>query len=424
MPAPSSLSPINIAALDQHNFKPIELVSEELRQTALSGVVADWARSPPFYAYRSGLAVTVCARARDLKEMYTSPDRFTVVAPAFDAYKIFDLFGGLESVLQMDGERHTRIRGLMSPAFTPAAVQKLSGAIQAIVDEKIDRILRGQGRFDAMADFATDIIVRVLLEASFRLTPTQQQAFIAMNDSISLATSFEPGKPLPVDFLRAVTDVQTVIAEVVADRRENPGEDMLSHLVMARYQGQGLNEVELFGQINSICSAALGTTAATIGGALYTLISHPDQLELLRREPQLIDAAVEECLRFHGPGIFTFTRFATRDTEIAGVKIPQHMPVIGSIQAASYDPEVFPDPLRFDIRRGPVGILSFGSGPHHCIGNRLGRLIMKKSILGIIERIPGLRFADPDFKPVYGGFPGELSLLSLPLCFSHSTDIA
>lgn len=415
MSVSAPFSAIDVKDLDPRYFKPIELLSETLRQSAFDGTVAEWAKSPPFYAYRSGLAVTVCARSADLKAVYGDPERFTVVAPPIEAYKVFDLFGGLESVLQMDGERHARIRRLMSPAFSPQAVQKLSAAIQGIIDEKIARIIDGNGEFDAMADFANDIIVRVLLDASFRLSPEQQQAFMTMNESIALATTFEPGKALPDDFLKAVADVQQVIADVVADRRSHPADDMLSHLVMARDEGRGLNEAELFGQINSICAAALGTTAATIGGSIYTLLRHPEQLELLRNEPELIDAAIDECLRFHGPGIFTFTRFATEDTSVGGVQIPQHMPVIGSIQASSYDPVAFPDPLRFDIRRQPKGILSFGSGPHHCIGSRLGRLIMKKSILSVIQKMPGLRFTQADFKPVYGGFPGELAITTLPL---------
>lgn len=408
---------IGLDDIDLSRFKAIEVISEDIRQTAFDGVVSEWAKAPPFYAYRSGLLATICGRHRDVKEIYTNPERFTVIAPAIDAYKVFDLFGGLESVLQMDGERHARIRRLMTPAFTPQAVMQLSGAIDAIIEEKIDRIIDVGHHFDAMADFATDIIIRVLLDASFQLSPAQQAAFAKMNDCIALATTFEAGKPPPDEFLQAVNEVQQVIAEVVAQRRAKPGNDMLSHLVTARDEGRGLTESELFGQINSICSAALGTTAATLGGALYTLLKHPEQLAILRNEPELMESAVDECLRFHGPGIFTFTRFATEDTEVGGVKIPKNMPVIGSIQASSYDPDEFPDPLRFDVRRKPKGILSFGSGPHHCIGSRLGRMIMKKSLQRLLARMPNLRFEKTDFKPIYAGFPGELSITSLPLAF-------
>ena len=237
-----------------------------------------------------------------------------------------------------------------------------------------------------------------------------------MNESIGLATQFEPGKAFSPEFLQAVGAVKLVIDEIVAERRQHPGDDMVSQLVTSRDEGGGLDDGELFGQINAICSAALGTTAATLCGALLMLITHPDQLDLLRRDPALIDSAIEECLRVHGPGIHAFTRFATCDSEVGKLHIPRHMPVIGAIQAGSFDPDEYPEPLRFDIRRNP-SILAFGTGPHHCIGSRLGRLIMRKAVLAIIQRFPNLCLDDPGFEPHYTGFPGELCLSSLPLRF-------
>ncbi len=414
-PAANSTAPISIDALDKANFIDIAMESEEVRQNAMNGMLAEWAVRKPFYAWRNGLPVTVCGRARDVREVYSHPEIFTVVAPPYPAYKVFDIFGGLESVLQMDGERHARVRRLMAPAFMPSGVQQLEGAVDNIINEKIEKIAAMGAEFDVMEHFSRDIIVRVLLEATFKMTPEQQDVFSRMHNSMGMATEFEPDKPLPQEFLNTVIAVRKVIDDIVAERRANPGDDMISQLVMARDEGRGLNDEELFGQINSICAAGLGTTAATIGGALYALTKHRDQLELLQREPQLIDSAVEECLRFHGPGINTFTRFTTQDTELGGTFIPKDMPVIASIQAASYDPVEFADPLRFDIRRNPRAILAFGSGPHFCIGNRLARLIMRKAILKLVLRFPKLRLADPDFKPVYTGFPGELCLTKLPM---------
>lgn len=408
-------APISIDQLNHSHFDEIELASESLRQNAMNGILAEWALRKPFYAKRNGLLVTVCARANDVREVLNNPERFTVVAPPIPAYRVFDLFGGLESVLQMDGERHARVRRLMAPAFVPSAVQQLDANIDAIINEKLDRIAAMKSAVDVMEHFSRDIIVRVLLDASFKLSAEQQKVFSRMHNSMGLATEFDPDKPLPKEFLDSVIAVRQVIDDIVAERRKNPGDDMISHLVMARDEGHGLSDEELFGQINSICAAGLGTTAATVGSAIYVLARHPEQLALLQREPQLIDAAVEECLRFHGPGIHTFTRFAAQDTEVDGIPIPKHMPVIAAMGAAAYDPEEFSDPLRFDIRRNPRAILAFGSGPHFCIGNRLARAIMRKAILGLITRFPNFRLVDPNFKPIYTGFPGELCLTSLPM---------
>jgi cytochrome P450 len=135
----------------------------------------------------------------------------------------------------------------------------------------------------------------------------------------------------------------------------------------------------------------------------------------LIRDPGLIPDAIEECLRIASNGYFTFARIATRDTEVGGTPIRKGMIVRPSPLAANYDPTVFPDPLRFDIHRKPKRILSFAVGPHHCVGNILGRTTITIAIRRLLARFPNARLADPDFVPVYGGSVGELRLQSLPM---------
>jgi cytochrome P450 len=133
------------------------------------------------------------------------------------------------------------------------------------------------------------------------------------------------------------------------------------------------------------------------------------------REPSLIPAAVEECLRIASNGYFTFPRLATRDSEVGGTKILKGMVVRPSPQAANYDPDVFADPMRFDIHRHPKRIMAFGAGPHHCIGNILGRTTITIAIRRMLARFPKAKLADPEFVPVYGGAVGELRLRQLPM---------
>jgi len=133
------------------------------------------------------------------------------------------------------------------------------------------------------------------------------------------------------------------------------------------------------------------------------------------RDPGLIPEAIEECLRIASNGYFTFPRLATRDTEVGGTKILKGMVVRPSPLAANYDPLVFPDPTRFDIHRNPKRIMSFGHGPHHCIGNILGRATITIAITRLLARFPNARLVDPDFVPSYGGAVGELRLQNLPI---------
>jgi cytochrome P450 len=228
-------------------------------------------------------------------------------------------------------------------------------------------------------------------------------------------SNFDPGKPPPAAFLAAIADVKAVIDQIVAERRRRPGTDLVSSLIMANEDGEKLTDAELFGQINSIATAGIGTTSTVLAGALRSLALHPAQRTLLTANPALIDGAIEECLRCHSSGLIVFVRFCTRDTEIEGTRIPKDMPVYVSPQAAGFDPAEVEDPFRFDITRTRRTPLVFGTGIHHCIGQRLARYILRTALASMIARFPDFRMVDSAFQPIYRGLPGELSPTTLPM---------
>ena len=258
-------------------------------------------------------------------------------------------------------------------------------------------------------------MVGALLTAMANLDERQKEIFLAFHEVLPLTTYTKPGEPFAPECVQAFDRAAQLVREIIADRRANPRADFINDLVTARDQGDKLTDRELFDQIFTICGAALSATSRAAGGALFTLYSHPDQLAELIREPSFIPAAVEECLRIASNGYFTFPRMATRDTEVGGTKIRKGMVVRPSPQAANYDPDVFSDPLRFDIHRHPKRIMAFGAGPHHCIGNILGRTAITIAIRRMLARFPDARLADPDFVPRYGGAVGELRLQHLPM---------
>jgi cytochrome P450 len=205
------------------------------------------------------------------------------------------------------------------------------------------------------------------------------------------------------------------IKVIIDERRVSPRPDFISDLVNARDAGDKLNDRELFDQIFGICGASLSATSRAAGGALYLLYTHDEERQKLIRDPALIPDAIEECLRLGSNGYFTFPRIATRDTEVGGTRILKGMVVRPSPLAPNYDPDAFPDPLRFDIHRQPKRILSFGAGPHHCIGNILGRTTITIAVTRLLARFPNAHISDPNFTPIYGGAVGELRLQSLPM---------
>ena len=185
-------------------------------------------------------------------------------------------------------------------------------------------------------------------------------------------------------------------------------------------------KIKAWNAANSIVKRGLALTPVKFGisftatwfnqaGALVLLYTHDEARNELIREPALIPDAIEECLRLGSNGYFTFPRIATRDTEVGGTRIFKGMVVRPSPLAPNYDPDAFPDPLRFDIHRKPKRILSFGAGPHHCVGNILGRTTITIALQRLLARFPKAHVRVPNFVPVYGGAVGELRLQSLPM---------
>jgi cytochrome P450 len=400
--------------LDTSKIVEIDLGGSAFKQDARA-ILAEWARRPPFYVLGSGPAQVVCGRYADVHEVFSDADRFSSEVPRGRGFEQFDKFMGVQFITQMDGERHARIRRLLMPAFSSRSLSRLESRIAEIIEGMLDRIEANGSEFDAMQDYGAQLVVGALLTAMANLNERQQEIFLAFHEVLPLTTYTKPGESFPPACVRAFERAAELVDEIIAERRANPRPDFINDLIAARDQGDKLTDRELFDQIFTICGAALSATSRAAGGALYTLYAHPDQVAQLVRDPSLIAEAVEECLRIAGNGYFTFPRLCTRDTEVGGTKIFKGMVVRPSPQAANYDPDVFPDPLRFDIHRHPKRILAFGAGPHHCIGNILGRTTITIAVRRLLARFPAARLADAGFTPVYGGAVGELRLQHLPM---------
>jgi cytochrome P450 len=404
----------SLADLDRSKVVDVDLGSSEFKQNA-RGILAEWARRPPFYVFSHGPPQVVCGRYADVHEVFSDTERFSSEMPKGPGFEQFDKFMGVQFVTQMDGERHARIRRLLMPAFSSRRLSQLESRITEIIDGMLDEIEGGGNEFDAMQDYGAQLVVGALLTAMVNLDERQKEIFLAFHDVLPLTTYTKPGEPFAPECVRAFERAAELVNQIIAERRVRPRADFISDLILARDLGDKLTDRELFDQIFTICGAALSATSRAAGGALYTLYSHPEQLDELVREPDLIPGAVEECLRIAGNGYFTFPRLATRDTELGGTRILKDMVVRPSPQAANYDPDIYPDPLRFDIHRNPKRIMAFGAGPHHCIGNILGRTTIVIAIRRLLARFPNARLADPQFVPSYGGAVGELRLQCLPM---------
>jgi cytochrome P450 len=404
----------SLVDLDQSNVVDIDLGSAAFKASA-HRYMAEWARRPPFYVLGHGQPQVIVGRYADVHKVFSDPETFSSEMPRGPGWEQFNKVMDAQFVTQMDGEQHARVRRLLIPAFSSRRIEQLHESITRIVDGMLDRIEANGPAFDGMADYGAHLVVDALLDAMVNMDERRKAIFVAFHDLIPGTTYVRPGEEWSPELRRAFHRTMEEVKMIIDERRVSPRADFISDLVNAHDAGDKLNDRELFDQIFGICGASLSATSRAAGGALYLLYTHDDERRQLIRNPSLIPDAIEECLRLGSNGYFTFPRIATRDTELGGTRILKGMVVRPSPLAPNYDPDVFPDPLRFDIHRKPKRILSFGAGPHHCIGNILGRTTITIAITRLLARFPKAHISDPNFTPIYGGAVGELRLQSLPM---------
>jgi len=408
----------SLAELDRSNVVDVDLGSAEFKANA-HRLMAEWATRRPFYVLGKGPVQgpvqVVVGRYADVHKVFSDTETFRSEMPRGPGWEQYNKIMDAQFVTQMDGEQHARVRRLLMPAFSSRRIEQLQQSIAGIVDGMLDEIEKNGPEFDAMQDLGAHLVVDALLTAMVSMDARRKAIFVAFHDLIPGTTYVKPGEPWSQELRNAFDRTMEEIKVIIDERRVSPRPDFISDLVNARDAGDKLTDRELFDQIFGICGASLSATSRAAGGALYLLYTHDDQRRQLIDNPDLIPEAIEECLRLGSNGYFTFPRICTRDTEVGGTPIRKGMVVRPSPLAPNYDPDVFPDPLRFDIHRKPKRILSFGAGPHHCVGNILGRTTITIAIKRLLARFPKAHMIDPNFTPVYGGAVGELRLQSLPM---------
>ncbi|WP_300395471.1 cytochrome P450 [Henriciella sp.] len=399
--------------LDAEKLIDIDLGSAKTKAN-MQQLAAGWATMDPFYVRSGGHVIVICGRYADVNSVYQDTDRFSTELPKGPGFEVFDKFMGVQVLAQMDGEKHMRIRRLMGPAFSPRAAAALEGGIAQSVELLLDEIQREGQEFDAVKQYASHLIVETLLTVMLNLTEDQKQVFLRMHDAIPKVTYADTNEGFPQDCVDAFIEAQSLINEMIAERRQRPKEDLISNLIHARDESGKLSDQELFDQIFTICAGALSATTVSFTNTLYALYLHPEAVGQLKMDKSLIPSAMDECQRWQTGGYLTFPRFALQDTVIGGTPVSKGMIVRVCPQAAHYDPTVYPDPLRFDIHRGGRNIV-FGTGPHHCVGFRVARLAIRIALERLISRFPDARLKDTDMVPTYGGAVGEMKINSLPM---------
>lgn len=296
----------------------------------------------------------------------------------------------LESLLDSDPPDHTRLRGLVSKAFTPAAVANLRPRIERLVGRLLDSVA-GQEHFDLIGQFAYPLPITVVAEM-LGVPPEDMDRFEEWSNGIAL--SVEPiVTAKQIKYIRSNTvALQDYFEEIIELRRRKPQDDMISALIAAEEEGEKLTHRELINTLTLLLVAGNETTRNLIGNGTLALLRHPEQMQRLRDHPEMLDSAVQEFLRYDAP-VQLDGRLCTSPIEVGGREIrPGHI-VISAIGAANRDPEAFPDPDRLDIGRQHTSHLSFGRGIHYCLGAPLAVMEAKIAFSALLERYASIRLA-------------------------------
>ena len=319
--------------------------------------------------------------------------------------------GLLRSMLMMDPPDHTRVRSLVNKAFTPRRVAALRPRIEAIAAELLAAPARA-GALDVIGDLSGPLPAIVIAELLG--VPSKDHRLFRQwaADLVSFTGAIGSDEDPDERFNRGYRPLADYLKGVIAERRAEPRDDLISAMVVAQEDRDALSDEEMLATSVLLLIAGHETTTNLIGNGMLALLQNPDQLARLRAEPELLKSAIEEMLRYDSPVQGT-ARVALEDVEVGGVAVRKGALLFTAVGAANRDPEVFESPDRFDVGRRENRHLSFGFGAHFCLGAPLARLEAEVAFQALFERFPNPKLASEKLErrpsPILRG------LLALPL---------
>ena len=291
----------------------------------------------------------------------------------------------------MNPPDHTRLRCLVSKAFSPVVIERMRPQIQTIVDECLDKAL-SRGEMDIIGDLAVplpvNVIARMLGVPSNDAQEQLHQWTLTLSRILDPLISLEEYEKMN----KAILEFQEYFRHLISQREKAPQDDLISYLIAVRDESDKLNEEEVISICMLLFATGEETTVNTIGNGMLALLHHPEQMEKLKQEPEIIQTAVEEMLRYDSPVQMTY-RIAIENLEIGNQTIKEGENILLSLGAANRDPAQFPNPDQFNIFRQENHHLAFGDGIHRCLGATLAHLEAEIAINSLLQQLPKLKLS-------------------------------
>ncbi len=345
-----------------------------------------WMRANAPVYWDAGGNVWGISRYDDLKAVSKDPRTFS------NAGGIRPGFGPLPMMIDMDDPEHWHRRKLVNRGFTPKRVRDQEDRIREVCDDIIDAVCE-RGSCDLVADIAAPLPM-IMIGDALGVAPEHRADLLRWSDDMVKGQDANATDDMILTAAVAFADYTGYAAQVIADRRAAPRDDLMSVLVHAEVDGDRLDDDELVHESLLILVGGDETTRHVLSEGIYQLLRHPEQLERLRADRSLVPSAVEEMLRWVSP-IKNMARTVTTDTELGGQRLHAGDELLLLYASANRDEAVFNDPETFDIARTPNEHVAFGFGAHYCLGNSLARLEIRVMLEQILDRLPGLALAFP-----------------------------
>jgi cholest-4-en-3-one 26-monooxygenase len=354
----------------------------------------------------------------------------TTYAAVIDAERNPELFSnaggirpdtpGLPMMIDMDDPEHLLRRKLVNAGFTRKRLKVQDESIGALCDWLIDAVCE-RGECDFVQDIAAPLPMAVIGDM-LGVLPDEREMFLKWSDEMMVGLSSTVSEAYMQATMDAFVAYNDYTRGKIEQRRAEPTEDLISVLVHAEVDGERLSDDNILQESLLILVGGDETTRHTISGGTEQLIRHPDQWDLLQKNPDLVPSAIEEMLRWTSP-LKNMCRTLTADTEFHGMQLRQGEKMMLMFESANFDEAVFGDPEIFNIRRDPNSHLAFGFGTHFCLGNQLARIELRNMTSRMLKRLPDLRLASDEALPLRpANFVSGLE--KMPVVFTPTKPVA